>query len=200
MRDLLVLVPDKNTEYVVKGALRRTEALGIRPIDFQIVVDPGRDGGVRRRGVQILRVERLRFGHALLIFDHEGSGAEGTPAHALEDQMDLLLSASWNDQAKSIVIEPEVDVWLWGAESHIRHVVAWPSPPGVREWLQGRGFLFTATGKPVRPKEATEAVFRQRQVPRSSAAYESIARRVSLKRCEDAAFLRLKDTLQRWFG
>lgn len=198
MRDLVVLVPDKNTEYVVRGALRREQSLGIRTVDFTVIVDPGRDGGVRRRGPQILRVERHQFAHAVLMFDYEGSGAEAVPAD-VEAQLDAALSQVWDADAKAIVIEPEVDVWMWGAETHLREVVGWRSPPGIRDWLKLQAFAFDDQGKPERPKEALEAVFRRVQLARSSAHYEALAERISLTRCQDAAFLRLRGALTAWF-
>ena len=198
MRDLVVLVPDKAAEYVVRGALGRKESLGIREIDFKVIVDPGRDGGVRRRGVQLLRVERHQFTHAVLMFDYEGSGA-ANPAADLENQLDAALSEEWGSGAKAIVIEPEVDIWMWGAETHIRDVVDWHSQAGIRDWLTARDFQFSVHGKPERPKEALEAVFRHAQLPRSSAHYEALARRLSLARCQDPAFLRLRTALATWF-
>lgn len=199
MRDLVILVPDKNTEYVVRGGLEREESLGIRALDFEIIVDPGRDGGVRRRGVQILGVQKRQFSHALLMFDFDGCGADDPPAE-LERRLDAALSGLWGTHAKAIVIEPEVDVWMWGAETHVKEVVDWLSPQGIRDWLQSRGFRFSDQGKPERPKEALEAVFRQAQMPRSSAHYQALARRLSLVRCHDAAFLRLRAALAGWFG
>lgn len=199
MRDLVVLVPDKNTEYVIRGGLGRAESLGIRPVDFQIIVDPGRDGGVRRRGSQILAIQRREFAHAVLMFDYDGSGADDPPAE-LEKLLDRGLSDSWGTHAKAIVIEPEIDIWMWGAETHIKEVVDWPSPQGIRDWLQSQAFHFNEQGKPERPKEALQAVFRQAQIPRSSAHYQALARRLSVARCQDAAFLRLRDALVGWFG
>lgn len=199
MHDLVVLVPDKAAEYVVRGGFEREESLGIRALDFKVIVDPGRDGGVRRRGVQILRVERYQFTHAVLMFDYEGCGATDAPED-LEAHLDAALSETWGTHAKAIVIEPEVDVWMWGAETHIREVVGWDSPQGIRDWLKAHAFKFDAQGKPERPKEALEAVFRQAQLPRSSAHYEALARRLSLARCQDAAFLRLRGALTAWFA
>ena len=121
MRDLILLVPDKNTEYTVRGALSRHEALGIRRIDFQVLVEQG-DGGVRRRGSQVLGVQQARFSHALLLLDYEGCGSNVAPVE-LETQLDGALSVMWGDRAKAIVIDPEVDVWMWGAETHLRAMV-----------------------------------------------------------------------------
>lgn len=198
MRDLAVLVPDKNTEYVVRGGLEREKSLGIRALDFEIIVDPGRDGGVRRRGVQILNGQNRHFGHALLMFDYEGSGAEDPPAE-LENRLDAALADGWGPNAKAIVIEPEVDIWMWGAETHIREVAEWRLPQGIREWLESRDYHFNDQGKPKHPKDALEAVFRQAQRARSSAQYRALARRLSLTRCRDAAFLRLRGALTAWF-
>ena len=198
MRDIVLLVPDKNAEFTVRGALGRHQSLGIRPIDFDVIVDPGRDGGVRRRGAQILAVERNQFRHAALILDYEGSGAT-VSAVELEANLDAALSDRWGSGAKAIVIEPELDVWMWGAETHVREVVGWYHPPGIRDWLRSQHFEFDAQGKPLRPKEALEAVCRQAQVPRSSAQYQDLARRISLSRCRDTAFLRLRDALTTWF-
>jgi hypothetical protein len=199
MRDLVLLVPDKNTEHAVRGALSRPDALGIRSIDFDVLVDQGRDGGVRRRGAQVLGVQRLRFAHALLLLDYEGSGSSVSPA-ALEIQLDQALSDLWGDRAKAIVIDPEVDVWMWGAETHLRSTMDWHFPEGIRAWLASQSFAFTAEGKPLRPKEALEAAFRRAQVPRSSARYEQVTRSISLARCKDDAFLRLRSAVVGWFA
>lgn len=187
MRDLVLLVPDKNTEYTLRGALRRHQALGIREIDFQILVEQGRDGGVRRRGAQVLNVLRARFSHAVMVMDYEGCGSDVGPRE-LEAQLDDALSHAWGARAKAIVIQPEVDVWMWGAETHLRATMNWTFAEGIRPWLESRSFMFEENGKPNRPKEALEAAFRRAAVPRSSARYEDVAQRISLTNCTDAAF------------
>lgn len=199
MRDLVLLVPDKNTEYTMRGALSRHQALGIRQIDFQILVEQGRDGGVRRRGAQVLSVLHARFSHAAMVMDYEGSGAD-RPADELEAHLDDALSDAWGNRAKAIVIEPEVDTWMWGAETHLRSTMNWDFAEGIRPWLESQSFQFAEDGKPRRPKEALEAAFRRAQVPRSSARYEHVAQRISLTNCTDAAFLRLRASIVGWFG
>lgn len=198
MRDLLLLVPDKNTEYTIRGALSRHQALGIREIDFQILVEQG-DGGVRCRGSQVLGVQRGRFSHAAMVLDYEGCGSDLGPAE-LEGHLDHALSHAWGQRAKAIIIQPEVDVWMWGAETHLRATMNWTFAEGIRDWLQSQSFVFDGNGKPSRPKEALEAAFRRSGVPRSSARYEHVAHRISLANCTDAAFLRLRATLVAWFG
>ena len=200
MKDLVLLVADKNAHFALKGALGRPEALGIRPIEFEFRVHPGRDGGTRRTGPEILALERRRFKHALLVLDFEGCGTELPNATALEAQLDGRLSTQWKEAAKSIVIEPELDVWVWGADNAVEAVIEWPAGKSVREWLREQGFTFEANEKPTRPKEALEAALRIPGLPRSSALYQTIAEKISLRRCGDEAFIRLRKQLLEWFA
>jgi hypothetical protein len=130
--------------------------------------------------------------------DFEGCGAN-SDASTLEAELDVRLQATWQDRAKAIVIEPEVDVWMWGSDNAIRNVVGWTHEGTIRKWLEGEGFQFQANDKPVRPKEALEAVRRKTNQPRSSSLYKEIASKVSLRNCTDAAFQRLRHQLIDWF-
>ena len=199
MKNLVLLVADKNAQFALKGALSRPEALGIRPIEFEFLVHPGRDGGTRKSGPEVLALERRRFQHALLVLDFEGSGTDLPDAKALEAQLDGRLSGHWKEAAKSIVIEPELDVWVWGADNAVEVAIEWPAGKGGRDWLRERGFAFEANGKPTRPKEALEAALRLPDLPRSSALYQTIAEKISLRRCGDEAFIRLRKQLIEWF-
>lgn len=201
MKDLVILVPDKNTQFALRGALGRPDALGIRAIAHEFRPHPGRDGGARTTGVEVLARERARFSHALLVFDLEGSGAqEQLTTEDLEGELDEKLRLQWGPHAKAIVIAPELDIWLWGADNALREILQWPQQAGaIRNWLQDRGFVFDGNAKPVRPKEALEAMVPIHRQPRSSALYEKITSRISLQRCVDPALLRLRATLQGWF-
>ena len=54
MKDLVLLVADKNAHFALKGALSRPEALEIHSIEFEFRVHPGRDGVARRTGPEVL--------------------------------------------------------------------------------------------------------------------------------------------------
>ncbi len=58
MKDLILVVADKNMHFALRGALNRPEALGIRPITVEFLVHPGRDGGVRKGGAELLALKR----------------------------------------------------------------------------------------------------------------------------------------------
>lgn len=200
MKDLILLVADKNMKHALKGVLARNPSLGIRPIRFEIKVHEGAgDGGTRKSGPEVLALLRRGFRHALLVLDFEGCGSSLPNALALESDLDSRLNRHWGTDAKSIVIEPELDVWVWGSNNSLETALGWPPGSPVRQWLLAAGFTFTTGNKPVRPKEALQAVQRHIGTPRSSALYEQIAGKISLKRCSDLAFHRLKTQLAAWF-
>ena len=105
--DLVVLTPDKNVEASVRGILSRPEALGIRAVQSEVYVHPERDPGCYLRGHEFLRPMLGRYGHALIMFDREGSGAEDRTRAQLESRVEQNMSASgslftaWNGRRPS---------------------------------------------------------------------------------------------------
>ena len=200
MLDLVVLAADKNIQFALKGALLRSKALGIRSITFELLVHPGRDGGARSSGSDVLRSQRRQSGHALLILDFEGCGAKvGQTALEVEAQLDVELALVWQDKAKAIVIDPELETWIWGSDNALQAALGWPLPQSIRAWLTQQGHAVGSNGKPDQPKDAFEALVPVHKLPRSSALYESITSKISLESCQDEVFQRLKHTLRRWF-
>ncbi len=199
MQDLVVLVADKNMQFALQGVLARPQALGIRPVTYVFRPHMGRDGGVRSTGAELLASEARRFRHALMVLDFHGCGREDESPLMLEATLDLDLQAAWGERAKALVIVPEVDVWLWGADNALRESLDWSQNTPIRDWLRVRGFEFGIDGKPRMPKEAMQLICREQKRPRSSALYERITKRISLKHCTDPAFGRLRGQLSAWF-
>jgi hypothetical protein len=199
MKDLVVLVADTNMQFALQGALARHQALGIRPLTYEFRVHPGRDGGVRTTGVDVLAPEANRFQYALMLLDLHGCGREDKTPTELEGELDEKLQPFWSQRAKAIVIAPEVDIWLWGNDNAMREALHWLDVGSIRDWLRTKGFEFNTDGKPLQPKEAMEAVCRMKKQPRSSALYQKITSKISLQKCNDEAFKRLKTALGTWF-
>ena len=91
MKDLFILVADKNMHFALHGALSRPAALGIRQITYEFREHSERDGGVRSTGPEILALQRAQFDHALLVLDYEGSGTDLATAVDLEAQLDAII-------------------------------------------------------------------------------------------------------------
>jgi hypothetical protein len=199
MKDLVILVADKDMQFALQGMLERFQALRIRKISYDFRVHPQHDAGVRVDGASVLAAEHRRFKHALMVLDHEGCGFEDKPALELESQLDAELAQTWSTCAKAIVVEPEVDVWVWGSDNALQDVFRWQHSEGIRSFLSSKGFEFNVRGKPIRPKEALDELRPIHKIPRSSSLYERITSKISLQNCSDPSFQRLCSWLQQWF-
>lgn len=200
-RDLILLVADKNQEATLSALLGRTQAFRVRPIDHVLRVHPGRDPGCRRGAAEFLRPFCSAFRHAIVVFDREGCGRDDDSAEILETEIEKGLHRNgWGERAAAIVIDPELENWVWSDSPEVDRVMGWSGRiPPLRSWLLDRNFPVGPIGKPLRPKEAFEAALREVRKPPSSALFRQMGRVVSLERCTDRAFRKLADRLAEWF-
>lgn len=201
MSDLIVLVLDKNMEASIRGLLGRHKALGICQVVHRILVHPSRDPGCLGEGHVFLRAFHRQYRHAIVLLDREGCGRERETREGLEKSIEGRLATSgWNDRARAIVIDPELEVWVWSDSPHIPAALGSRDDlPSLRQSLRDHGLWREGQPKPDDPKAAMERILRLNNRPRSSAIYEEIARKVSLKHCLDGAFAKLRTTLAEWF-
>ena len=201
MKDLVILAADKDLQHALKGLLERPEALSMRPIEADVLVHHEHDPACALRGVDFLANLSGQYRYGLLIFDHEGSGREATAPSELQEAINQQFSeSSWGDRARSIVLVPELEAWIWSDSPHVDEVAGWVNhDPGLRPWLIEEGWLQAGEIKPARPKEAFEAALRKVGTPRSASLYGKLARRISLEHCTDPTFLKLRGILGNWF-
>jgi hypothetical protein len=201
-KDLVILVADKNTEFTLKGLLsRRTHSLRVRPMTFDIFVHIERDPGCLRRAHDFLRPYAQRYRHALVVFDREGCGQEDKERGSLERQVEEQLKQSgWNERAAVVVLDPELEVWVWSDSPHVETALGWSNrEPGLRPWLARSNLWGEADAKPQDPKKAVEESLRVAGKPRSSTLYQELASSVGFESCTDAAFQKLRKVLAAWF-
>ena len=201
-QDVIILVADKDMEQTVIGICSRPAALSVRGFSYRVLVHPARDPGCLLEGVDFLRPFQRQFSHAMILFDRMGCGREGQSGAELEAHVEQKLTLSgWEARSAAIVIDPELELWVWSDSPHVEQVLGWQGrQPDLRHWLQDRSFLASGVLKPDRPKEAMEDALRNVRLPRSSALYRQLAQQVSLSRCTDESFLKLRKTLQTWFS
>lgn len=201
MKDLVLLVADRNMEFTLRGLLGRPEALEIRPVTFDLYVHPRHDPGCLNEAHDFLRPLNRDYERALVLFDQQGCGREHTPLETLcEDVRERLARSGWDQRADVVILAPELEVWVWSASPHVEACLGWAGrQPSLRVWLAENEHWPPGTPKPPQPKEAMEAALRQVRTPRSSAIYRELAQQVSLQGHGEPAFLRLVAVLQRWF-
>jgi hypothetical protein len=199
--DLIALVADKSMEMALKGLLARPEALAIGHVRTDVQRHPEKDCGCRSHGATFLSPFAKQYRRALLMFDYEGCGEQNMPVVELEESLERELAHNgWLDRSAVIILDPELEIWVWSNSPHVADVLGWAGrTPPLREWLAQERLWPSGLPKPERPKETLEAALREVKEPRTSSLYEALAGKVSLEGCMDRAFLKLKSTLQGWF-
>lgn len=200
-RQLVVLVADDNMKHTIQGVLQRPQSFGFGQLTYEIFTHHHRDPGCLNEGHHFLRPFVNRFQHALLIFDREGCGRENLSREEIEQEIEKQLAVSgWGDRASAIVIDPELENWIWSDSPEVESALGWKErQPKLRVWLEKNGYLKDNSIKPSPPKEALEKALYVVRKPRSSSIFLKVAKSVSLKRCQDPAFLKLKNLLVKWF-
>jgi hypothetical protein len=201
-KDLVVLVPDRNIEFTIKGLFSRNNSFGIRSFIYDIFAHPSHDSGCFGDCHSFLRPFINSYSHAMVIFDREGCGRESLlTREEIEVEVEQRLQQNgWGDRAVVIVIDPELENWVWSDSPHVDSVLGWENQnPNLRIWLKERGWWNDADIKPSRPKEALEDALHKVRKPRSSSIYLQLAEKVSFARCSDDSFIKLRTRLQEWF-
>lgn len=202
MKELVVLVADKDMEQAIRGLLERSASLGIREaITCDVFIHPRRDPGCLGGAHELLRPMAARYRHALVLFDYEGCGRADTTADQLTDEVRSRLERNgWPGRAEAVVLAPELESWVWSRSPHVAACLGWGGERQLlRDWLAAEGYWPAGLAKPDCPKEAMEAALRQARKPLSSAIYLDLARRVSLVGHNEPAFLRFTHVLRAWF-
>ncbi len=200
--DLVTLVAGKDERETVDGLLSsRSESLGIRSIRYEILVHPRRDPGCFHEAPAVLQPYLGRAKHALVILDFEGSGQESlAPERIAADLKGRLVINGWDDFAHVIVINPELESWVWSESLQVEVTLGWVEREmRLRDWLSMKGFWPIEHSKPHRPKECLQMTLKETKVQRSASLYRQLSQRVSLERCQDGSFLELKEILRAWF-
>jgi len=200
--DLILLVPGKDERETFDELLAsRSASLRIRPVRYQILVHPRRDPGCFHEGPDVLQPYCNRARYSLIVLDHEGSGQEDrAPDEVAADLKDRMEQNGWPRRAEVLVLQPELENWVWSDSRHVDEVTGWAGrEPPLWQWIRDQGWWPAQLPKPSRPKEAFEAALRHVRTRRSAALYRQLAERVSLERCRDEEFQRFKKIMQTWF-
>lgn len=196
-KDLVILVADKDTNAAIQGLLQRHNALGIRQISVDVFVHVGHDPGVLNGAHEFLAPLTAQYAYALVMFDREGCGRKESAENLSQEVQSRLNGVGWSQRSNVIVLDPELEVWVWSDSPHVP--VALRLSSDNLESLLRTNYRPEGQVKPIHPKEAMEEALYRSRTPRSSSIYSRLAQRVSLERCKDQAFLRLKDCLRKWF-
>lgn len=203
MGDLVILVADKNMKFAVAGLLNRSEALDIQiTLTYKVFVHPERDPGCLNEAVEFLRRYIRTYDHALVMFDYMGCGREHKKSKAeVESELEGLLAINgWGDRANVIVIDPELESWVWVDSPAFNRILRWTKESqSPFEWLVEQDYSQSLTQKPKNPKKAFQDFLRIVRKRRSSSLYMQLAEEIDFSTCIDPAFLKFRTILESWF-
>lgn len=199
--DLIVLVADRDIEEALKSVLARLpHSLGCDRFTFEITRHPNRDGGCRADAAEFLREFQKHFEHALVVFDREGCGSSDGRTEIEQHVESELKVSGWQERGKAIVIDPELEVWLWSDSPTVRTGLGWNGKYAeLRAWLEESGVWERVSAKPRQPKAALMLTLKRTRRRRSARLYGEIAEHASLAQCRDPAFSKLRTALKAWF-
>ena len=202
--DVVVLVADKDFEETVGALLRRTDDLDIGSFRFEVRRHPNRDNGCRTGAANFLRPFLRRYRRSLVLFDRHGCGSN-LSRKEIQDGVETDLSKNgWADRTKAIVIDPELEAWVWGDVVRISSILGWgEDTAGLLRCLRSRSLWEPHGAKPSDPKRAMRTVMEcapsGRRRKRSARMFHEIANSAAVDRCRDPAFNELRCTLRAWF-
>ncbi|MGO9060067.1 MAG: methylation-associated defense system protein MAD4 [Candidatus Binataceae bacterium] len=210
MRDCVFFTADSTMKQALLGFMTRNDRfahynLGTAPFAFDpnedLFSSATMDPGTYTTGEELMRPFQKTHRHAVLMLDAQWDGSPGAAAIRTDLSNRILVTGWPADAFKVIVIEPQLEAWIWQRNQRLATALKFGSVAEMVkavhdakvDWPNGQA-------KPSRPKEALEAVAtRKRKIGYSSALHRAITTTISLAGCRDNAFLELRQTLQRWF-
>lgn len=141
-----------------------------------------------------------RYRHALVVFDRDGCGSAKS-REAIQKEVETQLDANgWRGRAKAIVIEPELEAWLWSDAPQALRAMNWSgSYIELQEFLRGRNLWPKRNSKPPDPKAAMKVTLRATGARHSPKVLFHLANEIDPRGCRDPAFNELTQTLRDWF-
>ena len=202
-KDLVVLAADGTIQRTIQTLLEeRRDSLGISALTVDFQTHRHRDPGCRTAAGSVINPLRNRYTKAMVVFDFHGSGERHRTAPQLEFDLERdLRNAGWGQDGIAVVsIEPELEAWVFGASfQRLEQLIDWSQRQSMRDWLETSGHLASGEIKPNDPQTALDDMLELHGSRRSRSLFASLARTVSLARCQDRAFQKFRSTLQRWF-
>jgi hypothetical protein len=199
-REVFFLVADGGMAEVVKAFLGRDQfhrSLGCGRFDFDADEDirpaPTKDPGVYSTAHELLQPFEHSHRRAVVMVDADWDGTPGSTI--IRERITQCLAGRWQEFVV-IVIEPELEAWIMNDNQHVGDVLRCPD---YRKILADTGAWPEGVAKPARPKEALEYLRKHHRVRAFNADFGKLAGRMSVRQCQDPAFMQLREQLCAWF-
>ena len=206
MRDLVILVADGTMKAVFDAFFNRARwdlrlqcaAFDLWPQE-DIFYDPlHTDGGVYKSAHELLRPYLNTHTRSVVVLDQQFGGELPAEQVRLEILQNLRANGWAQDRCSVIVIDPELEIWLWQDNANVAQAIGFTGP-SLRQHLQQVGKWPVGAAKPLKPKKTMQEFITPRKGLKTKVVYSRIARSVSVTGCTNPAFQLFAGTLRGWF-
>lgn len=212
MRDVVFHLADGHMEKGLRAFFRRDDwhhALGCRRFEINpesnddIYRVPGRtDGSLWKHAHDYLRSFRDQYEHAVIVLDADFDPHPG--AAAVQTKISQALVGSGWDAGRFavIVIEPELEAWLWAPNLNVAQAFGHADFNRLRQTLEREQLWNPGEPKPHDLKRARDRAAhlggKRTGGPIFKGVFSEMSKR-ACERCVEPGFKLLRGTLQRWF-
>lgn len=164
-----------------------------------IINVPGHtDGGVHKRGHQLVKGYQRTHSRVLVMLDQQ-FGGEMPAAQIRTEILQDLHDSGWDPAyCEAVVIDPELEVWLWQDNPNVEQALKFPNG-SLRQHLESTNDWPNGQLKPDKPKEVMQGLMKMYRAGTPMVVYRKIARSVGLRGCQDGSFGHFRMALQTWF-
>lgn len=218
LRHIFFLVADGQTETTIKAFFNRTDfckKLKVGPFEVgdMDIEKVGNDAEVFYRAADRARSRLKTHQKLVVILDEAWDDKRAPDAATIKERLTQdLYAKGWEyDRFVVIVIQPELENWIWNDTAHMHRVFRFDQIPGftsARDYFREakvdsagkRCHWPEQASKPTNPKEALHMLCRESRAKPDAAKYADVVCGVNVLRCQEPGFQELLATLRRWFG
>lgn len=198
--DLYVLVADKDLRLVIDELLARSNELEFGTIKWTTEKHREMDSGCCRKYDEYLRSRIRDYRNAIVVFDKHGSGRERETREEIQDRIERDMGRNgWSCRCKAIVIEPELESWVWNGSNTLAQTLGWQNHSALKTWLRNAELWPDQFIKPPDPKAAMNKALKKTRTRASPRIFQKLAGNLDPTGCTDPAFVDLVETLRKWF-
>jgi hypothetical protein len=189
------LLADGTMEAMFKAFLGRKQfheslecgAFAFDPGQDLVVGAGANDPGVFKRAHLFLASYRTTHRYAVVVLDNAWDHSPGVN-DIMAGIATRLAQNGWDQQRCAvIVIDPELEAWIWQDSPHVEAAFKYRGPPKLRVFLQENNHWPAGQSKPSDPKAAVDHVVKRCQSGPPLVTFRKIMQNVSVSRCVDPA-------------
>lgn len=209
MRDIVFHLADGQMRACFEACFERTHfyttlGCGVFNVDpqtdiYQIAgqTDPGLYANAHKN----LELHKSKYNHALIVLDRQWNDSSKTPLDIELYITANMQRAGWaRERFEVVVIDPELETWLFQEKDiFLNAFKPFYGAQALRDHLAETGCWPKGQAKPVDPKAAIGAALQFGKSVSRPVLFKNVCSRISVKDCRDTAFIKFKETLQRWF-